>query len=48
MPNFFGCSGDDCKTKKRGVEYRGTENRTMEGKTCQRWDAQVGVKDEIT
>ena len=29
----------ECKETEAGHEYRGTENITFTGKTCQRWDA---------
>ena len=33
-----------CKTTKLGREYIGKQNKTISGKTCQRWDSQTPHK----
>ena len=38
----------ECKLTQKGVEYRGMQNITPLGRTCQRWDMQTPHKHPYT
>ncbi|KAJ8302241.1 hypothetical protein KUTeg_021228, partial [Tegillarca granosa] len=42
------CEMDNCKITEKGTEYRGTNNVTLTGKSCQNWNHQFPHKHNFT